>query len=146
MRSPAHYFHLKKKALADFQICISVPLTLELLTFGLNEEPWVIRIYHWLHNPSWPNVPFFYLLKAPKNLWFSSVFRGQKRSIGQKRINLHNSTLNTWKLYITALLHKCINISYHNKTSLKRKVILFNLGKERYPLFSIDYFLDSCHR
>ena len=29
-------------------------------------------------NPFLANVPFFYLLKTPENLWFSGVFRGYK--------------------------------------------------------------------
>ena len=32
MKSSTYYFHVKRKILADFQICISVPLT--ELTFG----------------------------------------------------------------------------------------------------------------
>ena len=30
------YFHMKTKILADFQICISIPLTLSYLNSGLN--------------------------------------------------------------------------------------------------------------
>ena len=34
MKSSTHYFHLKTKALADFQICISIPLSwMETLIF-----------------------------------------------------------------------------------------------------------------
>ena len=34
MKSSAYYFHIKTKILADFQICISVPLTPNHLIYG----------------------------------------------------------------------------------------------------------------
>ena len=58
-------------------------------------------------NPFLANVPFFYLLKTPENLWFSGVFRGYKigtlarnglkRSNGLIRLEIPDAT--TMKLY-----------------------------------------------
>ena len=44
MKSLAYYFHIKVEILADFQICISVPLIWNKVVLALEEEAVVLVV------------------------------------------------------------------------------------------------------
>ena len=50
VKSSTYYFHMKKKILADFQICISVPLRFGVLAIMLCIQNIFITLQHVLRN------------------------------------------------------------------------------------------------
>ena len=46
MKSSTYYFHMKAKILADFQICISVPLKLALVLWTLSAQGKPVHEYN----------------------------------------------------------------------------------------------------
>ena len=64
VKSSTYYFHMKTKILADFQICISVPLT----------ELWKVRLVYGRQKTKYKSGTFTYTIR---NLCFNSLFKNR---------------------------------------------------------------------
>ena len=54
MKSSMYYFHVKTKILADFQICISVPLSFGIVQYDLSKDLWIkILLRSLIQNSIW---------------------------------------------------------------------------------------------